>query len=91
MKLGQWRDNANLNRTLNRVRPKTNWVLLRNGRAVSGLRHYYITDARREVMHWVNILRTFPDGSKLALISGDGTYIPLNHRFVKNDLSHRYE
>jgi len=77
MQLGQWRDNNNLRRTLNSVRPKTNWIVLRNGRPVSGLRHHFISDCREEVMHWAKIIQAFPDASKLALMSADGTYVPL--------------
>jgi len=77
MKLGQWRDNATINKTLNRLHPKTNWIVLRNGRPVSGLRHHYISDCREEVMHWARIISAFPDASKLALMAADGTYVPL--------------
>lgn len=77
MKLGQWRDNENLRRTLNRLQPKTDWIVLRNGRAVSGLRHKYISDCRQEVLHWAKIISNFPDASKLALMAADGTYVPL--------------
>lgn len=77
MQLGQWRDNKTLNQTLNRLRPKTDWIVLRNGRPVSGLRHKLISDCRQEVMHWAKIISNFPDASKLALMAADGTYVPL--------------
>ena len=75
--LGQWRDNSNIRTTLNRLTPKSNWVVYRNGRPVSGLRYKTISDCRQEFMHWAKIVTQFPDSSKLGLMSGDGTYVPL--------------
>lgn len=75
--LGQWRDNSNLRTTLNRLRPKTNWVVYRNGRPVSGLCHRTISDCRQEFMHWARIVTQFPDNSKLGVMASDGTYVPL--------------
>lgn len=91
MKLGQWRDNANLRRTLNRLQPKTNWMVLRNGRPVSGLRHKYIGDCREEFLHWARIVSKFPDSSKLGLLAADGTYVPLRFKPSEKDLQHTVE
>jgi len=76
--LGQWRDNNNLRSTLNKVATKHNWIVMRNGRPVSGLRHYNIADCRQEFLHWGRIINQFPDGSKMGLMASDGTYVPVN-------------
>ena len=78
--LGQWRDNPNLRSTLNKVKTKHHWMVMRNGRPVSNLRHFNIGDCRQEFLHWARIVSTFPDGSKLGLMAGDGTYVPINFR-----------
>ena len=44
------------------------YVVLRSGRRVSPSNHYTKDDAQQEKMYWENILRKYPDGTRMTIV-----------------------